>query len=136
ARSTLECVRGAQHAGHGLSCFRRLFELERALAQLREQLARFDAKIFVRISRHFQAAGLTNLSKLFESDASSAAVPSVCPELTSVSLLACATLAIATFTCSTAVDCCLVDSSISRAASVVVATSEAMRPKAEATSAN
>ena len=53
--------------------------------------------------------------------ASCDAVCSVWPELASVSRVACATLAMATLTCSTAVACCLVQSSISRAASVVVA---------------
>ena len=53
-------------------------------------------------------------------------VCSVWPALVSVSFDACATFAIATFTCSTAVVCCLVDSSISRAASVVVVTRPAI----------
>ncbi len=51
-----------------------------------------------------------------ESAANCDAVSSVWPELASVSFEAWDTLAMATFTCSTAVVCCLVDSSISRAA--------------------
>ena len=59
-------------------------------------------------------------SRSFDSAASCDTVCSVWPALVSVSFDAWATLAIATLTCSTAVACCLVDSSISRAASVVV----------------
>jgi hypothetical protein len=57
-----------------------------------------------------------------ESAASWDAVCSVCAALVSVSFEAWATLTMAMFTCSTADACCLVDSSISRAASVVVVT--------------
>src|SRR5439155_1150043 len=57
-------------------------------------------------------------------------------ELASFSLVACAALVIATLTCSTAEDCCLVDSSISRAASVVVTTRSAICLNAAATSSN
>ena len=72
-------------------------------------------------------------SRSFDSAAICDAVCSVWPALASVSIDACATLAIATLTCSTAVVCCLVDSSISRAASVVVATRSAICLNAEAT---
>ena len=59
-------------------------------------------------------------SRSFDKLASCDTVCSVWPALVSVSIVAWVTLAIATLTCSTAVVCCLVESSISRAASVVV----------------
>src|SRR5690606_4783368 len=91
-----------------------------------EELACLDPEVAVGVARcvhECDAAGCTRSASSLESVASSDAVCRVWLELVSDCLGVCATLAIATFTCSTAVACCFVLSSISRAASVVVATS-------------
>ncbi len=71
-----------------------------------------------------------------DSPASCEAVCSVCAELVSDSCVACATSVTATRTCSAAVACCLVESSISRAASAAVITMPAICLNDAATSVN
>src|SRR5665213_3667927 len=78
----------------------------------------------------------TKRSNSRDVEASSDAVWMVCPADASVSRVAWATLEIAMLTCSTAVACCLVESSISRAASVVVATSSPIWRNSRDTSPN
>ena len=128
-RRALERVREAQQPATRSGAAGALLELEHALAELLEQLARLDAEVAVGILGHRLtpcACGWTRRSRSLRERRQLGGGLQRLTELASVSRVACATLAIATLTCSTAVVCCLVDSSISRAASVVVATSPAI----------
>jgi len=82
----------------------------------------FDSEVLVLVFRHSSGTRvcLNKPDQIARQSASCPAVCSVWPELTSVSFAAFATLETATLTCSTAVACCLVLSSISLAAAVVV----------------
>src|SRR5471032_914441 len=84
----------------------------------------------------YTACGCTRRRRSIDRPASCDAVCRICAELVSVSWVACATSATAMRTWSAAVACCLVDSSISRTASVVVPTRSEICLNAEATSAN
>src|SRR5262249_38792062 len=106
-----------------------LLEIEHTLSQLLQQLAGLDPEIAQRVAGHrvhAASCGFTRRSRSLDSPANCDAVCNVWLELASVSRDACAMLAIAMLTCSTAVICCLVESSISRAASVVVPTRPAI----------
>ena len=112
----------AQQPRHRVGGRHALLEVERSLTELVQELPRLDAEVLVAVSGpsiYHAHLRLHEAKQIFESNASCDAVCCVWPELASVSFDAWATFPIATFTCSTAVICCLVDSSISRAASVV-----------------
>src|SRR5215813_14056219 len=115
-----------------------LLQVEHALAQRVAQLARLDAEIFVRVLGHPHALACGRMRRMRSRDSplSSVAVCRVWLALVSASFVARATLAMAMLTCSTALDCCLVDSSISLAASVVVPTMPAICLSAWVTSPN
>src|SRR5262249_38217399 len=93
-----------------------LLGIGQALGEPGEDLAGLDPEVLVAILRHQLAFFCTISSRLVESPASCDAVWRVWVALASVSRVAPAAPVIAWLTCSTAVACCLVDSSISRAA--------------------
>src|SRR5260221_10422043 len=133
SRGALEGMREPKHVCDELG-ISTLLEIEQTLAQLIDDLARFDPEVLVRIGSHHPVLACTIMKRSFDSAASCDDVCSVCAALASVSWVAWATLVIAILTCSTAVACCLVDNSISRAASVVVPTRLEICPNAVAIS--
>src|SRR5690606_23748976 len=92
--------------------------------QLVQELPTLDPEVLVGVRVHAVAGPrlLIMRARLLASVVSSFAVCRVCPLLISLSFDAWATFEIATLTCSTAVACCFVESSISLAASLVVFT--------------
>ena len=119
----LERVREPQQPGHQIGPGL-LVQLQHARRELVDQLARLDPEVPQRVAGHQRAARCRPARAGHPTGRPAAtAVCRVCPALASVSRVARAMSTTATLTCSTAVVCCLVDSSISRAASVVVATS-------------
>src|SRR5262249_27982608 len=109
ARRALERVGQAQQVARDLGAAAALLPVQPAAAQLVDELAGLDAEEPVWILRaHALAGGRMSRVSSRDSPVSWVAVASVCPALASVSRVALATLAMATLTCSTAVDCCLV----------------------------
>src|SRR5689334_7351291 len=135
ARRALEGVREPQQPRHR----RRvpvLVEFQHAGADLVDQLPGLDPEVAQRVRCHQRRPVPTSSSRSLDSVARCAAVCLVCTALTSVSRVTRAVLAAAPFTCSTAEVCCLVESSISRVASLVVATSCAIRRNESVASSN
>src|SRR5690606_9148879 len=128
-----------QQAAHGFRVGTALLDLQDALTERLEELLRFDAKVAVGILDHrglHERCERTRRSSSSDNVASCAAVWRTCCELVSVSRVVWATLPMAMLTCSTAVACCLVESSISLPASVVDPTICPMRVNAFCSSWN
>ena len=111
ARRALQRVRQPQQLRHvARPPARRCSSSSVPLPELLQELARLDAEVLVGIAAPWRQRLGAHQAQQARATASPAAttVCSVCAELASVSRVACATFAIATLTCSTAVACCLV----------------------------
>src|SRR5690606_6505920 len=133
ARGAFQRVRGAEQTPNAVGVELTALQTDQPLFEHREEVARLDAEVAEPVLLHAaRALGVcTSLASRSERLSISPAVWTVCPAPISASRVAAATFATATVTCSTAVVCCWVESSISRAAWVVVATMVPMRSRSE-----